>query len=137
MAILVGPGYWGARAGWIGRLAGWIGGGGKARIDWSEVDEDRLGRAPEEATRPLGVRVEATIGSAHTWSGSRERSVRTFSSLQRRHRRDDERAERLGRCHDLRGEVVRLDGCGSPVSASAEPAGSPIFGDAGQAPSTT
>jgi hypothetical protein len=29
VAILVGPGYWGQRAGWIGRLAGWIGGGGK------------------------------------------------------------------------------------------------------------
>jgi hypothetical protein len=37
-AILVGPGYWGARAGWLGRLAGWIGGRGRARIDWSEVE---------------------------------------------------------------------------------------------------
>ena len=27
VALLVGPGYWGPRAGWIGRLAGWIGGG--------------------------------------------------------------------------------------------------------------
>lgn len=37
VAILVGPGYWGPRAGWIGRLAGWIGGGGRVRLDWSEV----------------------------------------------------------------------------------------------------
>lgn len=37
VALLVGPGYWGQRAGWIGRLAGWIGGGAKVRIDWSEV----------------------------------------------------------------------------------------------------
>ncbi len=37
VALLVGPGYWGARAGWIGRLAGWVGGGGRARIDWDEV----------------------------------------------------------------------------------------------------
>lgn len=38
VALLVGPGEWGQRAGWIGRLAGWIGGRGKARIPWSEVD---------------------------------------------------------------------------------------------------
>lgn len=36
-ALLVGPGYWGPRAGWIGRLAGWIGGGSKVRLEWSEV----------------------------------------------------------------------------------------------------
>jgi sporulation protein YlmC with PRC-barrel domain len=37
VAILVGPGYWPQRAGWIGKLAGWIGGGRKVRVDWSEV----------------------------------------------------------------------------------------------------
>ena len=37
VAILVGPGYWGQRAGWIGRLAGWIGGGARVRVDWIEV----------------------------------------------------------------------------------------------------
>lgn len=37
VAILCGPGYWAQRAGWIGRLASWIGGGGKVRIEWSEV----------------------------------------------------------------------------------------------------
>jgi hypothetical protein len=39
VAILAGPGYWGPRAGWIGRLAGWVGGGGKVRVDWSEVEK--------------------------------------------------------------------------------------------------
>jgi sporulation protein YlmC with PRC-barrel domain len=39
VAILVGPGYWGQRAGWLGRLAGWIGRGGKVRVDWSEVEK--------------------------------------------------------------------------------------------------
>jgi hypothetical protein len=37
VAILVGPGYWGQRAGWVGRLAGWIGGGRRVRIEWTEV----------------------------------------------------------------------------------------------------
>jgi sporulation protein YlmC with PRC-barrel domain len=36
-AILVGPGVWPQRAGWIGRLAGWIGGGGRTRIPWEDV----------------------------------------------------------------------------------------------------
>ena len=36
-AILVGPGVWPQRAGWIGRLASWIGGGGRTRIAWEEV----------------------------------------------------------------------------------------------------
>ncbi len=39
VAILVGPGTWGARAGWIGRLAGWIGGRRKVRIAWTEVSK--------------------------------------------------------------------------------------------------
>jgi hypothetical protein len=39
VAILVGPGYWGQRAGWLGRFAGWIGGGRKVRIAWSEVEK--------------------------------------------------------------------------------------------------
>ena len=51
VAILVGPGYWGARAGWIGRLAGWIGGNGKVRVDWSEVEQvDSAVRLKNDAT---------------------------------------------------------------------------------------
>jgi hypothetical protein len=37
VAILVGPGYWGQRAGRIGRLAGWIGGGARVRVAWADV----------------------------------------------------------------------------------------------------
>jgi sporulation protein YlmC with PRC-barrel domain len=37
VAILVGPGYWPQRAGWIGRLAGWIGGSKRTRVAWTEV----------------------------------------------------------------------------------------------------
>jgi sporulation protein YlmC with PRC-barrel domain len=37
VALLVGPGYWGPRAGRIGRLAGWIGGRAKVRVDWNDV----------------------------------------------------------------------------------------------------
>jgi sporulation protein YlmC with PRC-barrel domain len=51
VAILVGPGYWAGRAGWIGRLAGWIGGGGKVRVDWKEVAKiDSAVRLKHEAT---------------------------------------------------------------------------------------
>jgi sporulation protein YlmC with PRC-barrel domain len=39
VAILVGPGHWGPRAGWIGRLAGWVAGGEKHRIAWDEVEK--------------------------------------------------------------------------------------------------
>lgn len=39
VAILVGPGYWGQRAGWIGRVAGWIGGGRRVRVPWGEVEK--------------------------------------------------------------------------------------------------
>jgi len=37
VAILVGPGYWAQRAGWVGRLAGWIGGNRRVRVHWSDV----------------------------------------------------------------------------------------------------
>ena len=39
VALLVGPGYWGERAGVLGRIAGWIGGGKKIRVEWSEVEK--------------------------------------------------------------------------------------------------
>jgi sporulation protein YlmC with PRC-barrel domain len=37
VAILVGPGYWPQRSGWIGRLAGRIGGSKRTRLEWEEV----------------------------------------------------------------------------------------------------
>ena len=37
VAILCGPGYWGQRAGWIGRLASRIGGGRRVSVPWTEV----------------------------------------------------------------------------------------------------
>ena len=37
VAILSGPGYWGQRAGWIGRVASRIGGGRRVRVPWSDV----------------------------------------------------------------------------------------------------
>lgn len=36
-AILVGPGVWPQRAGWIGRLASRIGGGRRVRVPWDDV----------------------------------------------------------------------------------------------------
>ena len=55
VAILVGPGYWGQRAGWVGRLAGWIGGGSKVRLEWSEVAEvDSAVHLKHDATK-LGL----------------------------------------------------------------------------------
>lgn len=38
-AILVGPGWWPQRAGWIGKLAAWVGGGGRTRIPWEMVED--------------------------------------------------------------------------------------------------
>jgi len=55
VALLVGPGYWGPRAGWVGRLAGWIGGGSKVRIEWGEVAEiDSAVHLKQDATK-LGL----------------------------------------------------------------------------------
>ena len=39
VALLVGPGYWGERAGRVGKLAGWIGGGRKVRVSWDDVEK--------------------------------------------------------------------------------------------------
>jgi sporulation protein YlmC with PRC-barrel domain len=39
VAILVGPGWWPQRAGWLGRIAAWIGGGGRVRVPWPEVKD--------------------------------------------------------------------------------------------------
>ena len=55
VALLVGPGWWAQRAGWIGRLAAWIGGNGRVRVDWSEVAKiDSAVELKHEATE-LGL----------------------------------------------------------------------------------
>jgi len=42
-AILVGPGYWPQRSGWVGRLAGRLGGSKRIRVPWAEVKRVRSG----------------------------------------------------------------------------------------------
>jgi sporulation protein YlmC with PRC-barrel domain len=37
-AILVGPGVWPQRSGWVGRIAGRLGGSKRTRIPWEEVE---------------------------------------------------------------------------------------------------
>ena len=39
VAILVGPGTWPRRGGWVGRLAARVGGSARVRIPWSEVKD--------------------------------------------------------------------------------------------------
>jgi sporulation protein YlmC with PRC-barrel domain len=36
-AILVGPGVWPQRAGWIGRVASWVAGNSRVRVPWEDV----------------------------------------------------------------------------------------------------
>lgn len=37
VALLVGPGYWAQRAGWLGKLASLVGGTKRVRVPWEEV----------------------------------------------------------------------------------------------------
>ena len=55
VAILVGPGYWGQRAGLVGRLAGWIGGGARVRVDWSDVDRVDSAVRLQKTAQELGL----------------------------------------------------------------------------------
>jgi sporulation protein YlmC with PRC-barrel domain len=51
VAILVGPGYWPQRAGFLGRMAAWIGGGRRVRVDWKDVEKiDSAVELKREAT---------------------------------------------------------------------------------------
>jgi sporulation protein YlmC with PRC-barrel domain len=54
-AILVGPGVWPQRAGWIGRLAGWIGGGGRTRVPWEEVADIESHVQLRKTAKELGL----------------------------------------------------------------------------------
>ena len=55
VAILAGPGYWGPRAGWLGRLAGWIGGGRRVRVPWEEVEQLKAGVCLRRPAAELGL----------------------------------------------------------------------------------
>ena len=54
-AILVGPGVWRDRAGWIGRLAARIGGGRRVRVPWSEVEDVSSHVVLKKAAREYGL----------------------------------------------------------------------------------
>ena len=53
--LLVGPGYWPQRAGWMGRLAGWIGGGRRVRVAWSDVEKLDSGVELAKSATALGL----------------------------------------------------------------------------------
>ena len=53
--LLVGPGYWPQRAGWVGRLAGWIGGGRTVRVAWSDVEKLDSGVELAKSATELGL----------------------------------------------------------------------------------
>ena len=51
VAILVGPGYWPQRAGFLGWVAACIGGGRRVRVDWKDVEKiDSAVELKREAT---------------------------------------------------------------------------------------
>lgn len=58
IALLVGPGYWPQRSGWIGRVAAWIGGGRRTRIPWDEV------RSVDSGIRLRGRAADYGLGAA-------------------------------------------------------------------------
>ncbi len=55
VAILCGPGYWGQRAGRLGRFASWIGRGRRVRIPWSEVAKVDSAIELKQAAAELGL----------------------------------------------------------------------------------
>jgi len=54
-AILVGPGVWPQRAGWIGRLASRIGGGRRVRVPWDDVAGIEAHVLLRKTARELGL----------------------------------------------------------------------------------
>ena len=54
-AILVGPGVWPQRAGWIGRLASRIGGGRRVRVPWDDVADIEAHVLLRKTARELGL----------------------------------------------------------------------------------
>jgi sporulation protein YlmC with PRC-barrel domain len=54
-AILVGPGFWPQRAGWIGRVASWIGGSDRVRVLWEDVADVEAGVILRKTAQELGL----------------------------------------------------------------------------------
>ena len=54
-ALLVGPGYWQQRAGWVGAIAGWIGGNRKINVGWQDVARVDSGIELKKTARELGL----------------------------------------------------------------------------------
>jgi hypothetical protein len=55
VAILVGPGYWPQRAGWIGAIAGWIGRNNKVQVAWRDVARVGSGIELKKTAPELGL----------------------------------------------------------------------------------
>ena len=53
--LLVGPGYWPQRAGWVGRLASWIGGDRRVRVAWKDVAKLSAGVELSKTATELGL----------------------------------------------------------------------------------
>ncbi len=54
-AILVGPGVWPQRAGWIGRIASFVGGGRRVRVPWEDVREIESHVVLRKSAEELGL----------------------------------------------------------------------------------
>jgi sporulation protein YlmC with PRC-barrel domain len=54
-AILVGPGVWPQRAGWIGRIASWFGGSYRVRVPWEDVAAVEAGVILRKTAQELGL----------------------------------------------------------------------------------
>jgi sporulation protein YlmC with PRC-barrel domain len=54
-ALLVGPGYWPRRAGWIGRVAAMVGGHARMRVPWEEVEDVAAGVKLRKTAAELGL----------------------------------------------------------------------------------
>jgi sporulation protein YlmC with PRC-barrel domain len=54
-AILVGPGVWPQRAGWIGRIASFVGGGRRVRVPWEDVSDIESHVVLRKSAEELGL----------------------------------------------------------------------------------
>ena len=105
VAILVGPGYWAQRAGWIGRLAGWIGGGRTRSRQLARGRRSGLRHRANQRATELGLGRGDDRAPALHRQDPRSEPMRTLSSLLRR-KVVTESGQPLGRCRDLRGELA-------------------------------